>query len=207
MFLMLKRLLLICFWFPAAFATLYFSFILLNQVKETKSLSSLIKQETKVLGATAEKSPYQMYASLPQALGEIKSAIQTADARPVIIAKYLEKYGSPLAPYAQYLVQVSDQYLLDYRLLVAIAQQESNLCKKVPENSYNCWGWGVHERGTLKFNSFEESIETVAKGLKVRYLDQGLTTPEEIMAKYCPLSLEKGGSWASGVNQFMEDLR
>lgn len=202
----MKRLLVLFFWFPATMATLFFSFVCLNHARKTKQLGPLINQQKRVLGAMAEQSPYQMYSALPQTLSKIKSAIQTADARPVIIELYLEKYNSPLAPYANYIVEISDQYNLDYRLLVAIAQQESNLCKKVPADSYNCWGWGIHERGVLKFNSFEEAIEKVALGLKTKYLDQGLTTPEEIMAKYCPLSLEKGGSWAFGVEQFMGDL-
>ncbi len=42
--------------------------------------------------------------------------------------------------------------------------------------------------------------------LSHKYIDIGLDTPEKIMAKYTPPSLEKGGPWAKGVNQFMSDL-
>lgn len=203
----MKRLLVLIFWFPATIATLSFSLLTLHRLKETKQLGPLLKQQRKVLGAIAEKSPYQMYSALPRTLSEIKSAVQTADARPIIIENYLKKHQSPLVPFAQYLVNISDKYGLDYRLLVAIAQQESNLCKKIPLDSYNCWGWGIHSRGTLMFSSYEDAIEKVATGLKAKYIDKGLTTPEEIMAKYCPLSLEKGGSWAKGINQFLEDLQ
>ena len=145
----------------------------------------------------------QIYAALPQESGEVLGAFETADARPVIIEKYLKKYNSPMAPYADLIVATSDEYDLDWRLLVAIAQQESNLGKKAPANSYNAWGWGVHSQGTLHFSSWQEGIETVAKGLKEKYLDKGYTTPEEIMSKYTPLS---SGSWAFGVNQFIEEL-
>ncbi|MFH1840769.1 MAG: hypothetical protein ABH807_01270 [Candidatus Shapirobacteria bacterium] len=147
--------------------------------------------------------PAQVYAALPENSIRVNNFWQTADARPLIIRKYLERYDSPLKPYADLIVKASDENRLDWRLLVAIAQQESNLGKKIPENSYNAWGWGVHSRGTLRFTSWEEGIVGVANGLKERYVDEGFTTADEIMAKYCPLS---NGSWASGVNQFLEEL-
>lgn len=129
--------------------------------------------------------------------------VVAGDSRPLIIKKYLSHYNSPLAPYADYVFAVSQRYGLDYRLLVAIAQQESNLCKKIPDDSHNCWGWGIHSRGTLKFSSYEEAVLVVAKGIKERYIDKGLDTPEQIMEKYTPLS---NGSWAFGVNQFMDEM-
>ena len=126
-----------------------------------------------------------------------------ADSRPLILKKYLEHYNSPMADHADYIFKISQENGLDYRLLVAIAQQESNLCKKIPENSYNCWGWGIHSQGTLRFDSYEESIKTVAEGLKENYIDQGLREPEEIMRRYTPSS---DGSWARGVRQFMDEM-
>jgi len=135
--------------------------------------------------------------------GSLRAKVVAGDARPILIRRYLEKYHSPLTPYADFIFAVSQKYGLDYRLLVAIAQQESNLCKKIPPNSHNCWGWGIHSRGTLKFSSYPEAIEAVAKGLRKDYLDKGLLTPEQIMTKYTPLS---NGSWAFGVNQFMKEI-
>lgn len=145
----------------------------------------------------------RVYAALPSSVGEVAGAATTADARVEIIRQYLEQYKSPLLPYAQNLVDTAEIYGLDFRLLVAIAQQESNLCKKIPESSYNCWGWGIHSRGTLKFQSYEEAIEAVARGIREEYVDRGYTTPEEIMQKYTPLS---PGTWASGVRQFLEEM-
>jgi len=133
----------------------------------------------------------------------LKSKIIAGDARPILIKNYLDSYHSPLAPFGDVIYETSQRYGLDYRLLVAIAQQESNLCKKIPEGSYNCWGWGIHSRGTLMFSSFPEAIEEVARGLKENYIDMGYVTPEQIMKKYTPLS---NGSWAAGVNQFMEEI-
>ena len=148
-------------------------------------------------------SSLRLYTALPAEGGGFSFGVVGSDARPVIIRQYLAKYNSPLEPYANLIFQTSQKYNLDYRLLVAIAQQESNLGKKIPANSYNAWGWGIHSQGTLGFSNWEEAIETVAKGLRENYLDKGLTTPEEIMSVYTPLS---SGSWAFGVRQFMGEM-
>jgi len=148
-------------------------------------------------------SSLQLYTALPAGGGSFSFGVVGADARPIIIRRYLSKYNSPLEPYADLIFQASQKYNLDYRLLVAIAQQESNLGKKIPANSYNAWGWGVHSQGTLGFSGWGEAIETVACGLREDYLGQGLVTPEQIMTKYTPLS---NGSWAFGVRQFMGEM-
>ena len=149
------------------------------------------------------KSGLSVYASLPSDIPTVSSSIESADARPQIIKDYLTDYNSPLVPYAGFLVQTADKYGLDFRLITAIAQQESNLCKIIPPDSYNCWGWGIHSKGTLGFSSYEEGIETVSRGLREEYLDKGYSTVEKIMSKYTPLS---NGSWANGVNKFMGQM-
>ncbi len=135
---------------------------------------------------------------------DYKGMVLAAEARPLIIKNYLEKYDSPLAPYSDLIFEVSQKYGIDYRLIPAIAQQESNLCKKAPENCFNCWGVGIHSRGRMCFESYPDAIEWFARYLRVEYIDKGMTTPEEMMPKYCPLS---SGSWAFGVNQFMDELK
>ncbi|MBM3205810.1 lytic transglycosylase domain-containing protein [Candidatus Shapirobacteria bacterium] len=145
----------------------------------------------------------QLYAALPSETGEVLGLVTEQDARPVIIREYLATYDSPLLPYADALLEASVRYDVDYKLIVAIAQCESNLCKKAPEGSFNCWGF---ENGETKFLSWEQAFNQVAKTLRERYLDMGLTTPEQIMPKYAPPSVEKGGPWAKCVTQFMDDL-
>lgn len=145
----------------------------------------------------------QLYASLPQDTGVVLGSFSTADARPLIIVNYLSQFNSPFLPYVDLLMKAADRYQVDYRLIIAIAQCESNLCKKSPPNSYNCWGF---ENGETKFNSWENAFNQVAKTLREGYLDKGLLTPEEIMAKYAPPSVAKGGPWAKCVNQFISDL-
>jgi len=142
-------------------------------------------------------------AILPEVLGAFTYSVKSDDAIPEIIKSYLKKYNSPLFPYADYIVTASRRHNIDPRLIVAIAQQESNLCKKIPDDSHNCWGWGIHSRGTLKFSTYKDSIDAVTKGLAQNYLGKGLTTPEEIMGIYTPLS---DGSWAKGVQQFLDEM-
>ncbi len=144
------------------------------------------------------------HAINPQVLGAFSYLVKTEDAEPEIIKAYLKKYQSPLFPHADFLVSTARFYRIDPRLLVAIAQQESNLCKKIPDASFNCWGWGIHSRSTLRFSSYEEAISTVTKGLSENYFSQGLTTPEAIMGIYTPLS---DGSWARGVQQFIDEMK
>lgn len=148
-------------------------------------------------------APARLYQALPSRVGHIAFEVETADARPIIIRQYLEKYRSPLANYADHFFQMAQKYNLDYRLLVAIAQQESNLGKKVPDNTHNAWGWGIHSQGTLGFSSWEEGIETVARGLREDYLDKGFVSLEQIAARYAPPSQE---AWAFGVGQFMKEM-
>jgi len=145
----------------------------------------------------------RVYASLPGIFPSVGGAYETQDARGELVKQYLANYGSKLDPYSSFIVETADKYELDYRLITAIAQQESNLCKLIPPGSNNCWGWGIHSEGTLGFSTFEEGIETVSKGLKEEYIDKGYETVQEIMGKYTPLS---NGSWAIGVNQFMSEM-
>ncbi len=138
---------------------------------------------------------------------EFKTYLEAGDARPLIIANFLERYNSPLKPYDYYgvaIVEIADRYDIDFRLLPAIAMQESNLCKRIPPGSYNCLGFGIHERGTLGFESYEANFERAARELKAYYIDQGRVTPELIMKKYTPSS---DGSWARSVNQWMSEMR
>ncbi len=131
---------------------------------------------------------------------------RTADARIEIISGFLTRYHSPLHPtdkYARVLVETADRYNLDYRLLPAIMMQESNLCKASDPSIHNCLGFGIHKRGTLAFDSYEESFDRAARELKERYIDQGLVTPEQIMTKYTPSS---NGSWANSVNQWIAEM-
>ncbi|MCX6732755.1 MAG: hypothetical protein NTV98_04400 [Candidatus Roizmanbacteria bacterium] len=132
---------------------------------------------------------------------EILTEFKTEDIRVANLKFFFRKYDSVLYDKSEYIVKMADQYKLDYRLIPAIAMQESGLCKNIYEGSHNCWGWGIYGNKVTRFNSYEEAIETISRGLKKNYIDKGLTTPEDIMRKYTPPST---GSWAFGVNFFLK---
>ena len=182
---------------PIALLASIFSLVVLINSQNQPDKSALNIVET-------QKTGVRIYASLPAEFPSVAGEVHAADSRTEIIRQYLNYYNSPLEPHSSKLVEEADKNGLDFRLLTAIAQQESNLCKKIPEGSNNCWGWGIHSRGTLGFSSFEEGIEIVSKGLKESYVDKGLLTLDDIMSKYTPLS---PGTWSHGVSTFMEDMR
>lgn len=193
----MKRLSFILSWYLTALTTLVFAIVLLFNLTWTRQIK------------TPDPSIYQIYKALPTsaALSEQDININKVDGRSNIIAAFFQGRKSPLVSSADVFVSVADKYGLDYRLLPAISMQESNGGKILPLNSYNPFGYGIYGGKVMRFNSFDEAIERVGKGLKEDYINQGLITPEQIMAKYTPPSLAKGGAWAIGVNAFMEQLR
>lgn len=123
-----------------------------------------------------------------------------------LLADFLSRYNTPLTPpdyYAQKMVAIAHKYNLDYRLLPAIAMVESTLCKFIPADSYNCFGFGVYGGNVLRFDSFEHGFDVVAAGLKKNYIDRGLVTPAEIETRYNPNSQ---GAWSGKVQLIMEQI-
>ena len=173
----------------------FFELVVLSKATDSKVLGINTSETIRILVSNGE--------TLENEKLRVEESVSGVDARPIIIKRYLEKYNSPLLPYSDLIYQMSKDYGFEYYWIVAIAQQESNLCKKAPEGSFNCWGYGIHKRGTLKFENYELAIRSYAEYLKREYFDKGLTTPEEIMSKYCPSS---NGSWAHGVQQFIDEM-
>lgn len=203
---MFKKTALLLVWGILSISTLAITTASLIQMRSLEAIAD--EEKPVVLKKPNTSNSNLAYASLPQVKGEVTTNIKAADARPEILYQYLSKRNSPLAPYANYIVAVSDNNGIDFRLPVAIAECESNLCQegKFPPDSYNCWGYGIHSRGTLKFKSYEESIEKVIAGFK-KFKDRGyMTSVEKLMELYTPASIEKGGSWAKCVGHFMSLL-
>ena len=199
-------------WKKAFFVLLFFLVTPVALGATVLALTSIDSEnkDTRVLSATAEalatqtQPGVQVYASLPADIPSVSAEVVAADARVEMIRQYMDEYDSPLSPYAEYIVEMADKYGIDYRLIVAIARKESGMCKVIPPGGHNCWGWGIHSAGTLGFNSFEEGIETVTKGIKENYYDKGYVDPDEIMQKYTPHSPE--GIWAVNVQSFIDEM-
>ncbi len=161
------------------------------------------EKETKIAIILEELDKIEAFDNSSVEYAEYFQDSNIKDKRIAVLKAFLRHYDSPLYDHAEFIVKVSDEYLLDYRLIPAIAMQESTGCKFIPNGSYNCWGWGIYGSTITRFTSYPEAIQAVAQGLKTHYLDKGLTTPEQIMRKYTPSS---SGSWAYGVNTFVDIL-
>ena len=174
------------------FCILYFSFLSF----EEKNTLSLLMPNNSV-----------SYAALPGNQNVLGESTSPQDARVAVVADFFRKYDSDLLPYATDVINAADKYNLDYRLIPAIAMQESTLCNNLPDKligSHNCWGFGIYGKQITKFDSYPEAIDTVTKTLATQYKQNGLETPEQIMAKYTP---SNNGEWADSVNLFMDQLQ
>ena len=132
--------------------------------------------------------------------GQVLGA-EITDMRPYIVENFLK--NTQLENYSEQIVEASDKYGINWRLIPAIAMRESGGGDKARPGSFNAWGF---ENGRTNFDSWESAIESVAKTLRIRYVDKGMTTPEEIMAVYAPPQLSTGGKWAQDINYFFSKL-
>lgn len=127
--------------------------------------------------------------------------VEITDMRPYIVENFLK--DTELENYSKQIVETSDKYSIDWRLIPAIAMRETGGGDKARSGSFNAWGF---ENGRTNFDCWESAIESVAKTLKVRYVDKGMTTPEEIMPVYAPPQMSTGGKWAKDINYFFSKL-
>jgi len=169
------------------------------------ALLSLMSTQGKTLTASHHQSLRVAFAALPSTQNTFEDTIVSADSRTELLRQFFARYHSPLEPFAAEFVKKAEEYKLDFRLLPAIAMQESNLCLKSQPDSYNCWGFGVYGGKYLYFDSYPQAIDTITKALALRYKNaHGLVTPDEIQKMYTPSS---DGSWAYSVNHFMDSLQ
>lgn len=85
---------------------------------------------------------------------------QQEDVRAAMIDAYFARYNAPLAGHGHTFVQAADQCNMDWRLLPAIAMQESTGGKRMQYN--NPFGWGSAE---IPFENFDEAIMHVGSHL------------------------------------------
>lgn len=189
-----KKITLVGAWFGSTTITIFFAILFLVYISSVKIVQPISKN-------------FKLYAALPQETSKVTEGIAVADGRSKIIENFFKGYNSILSNYGQLFISVADKYKLDWRLLPSIAMQESNGARKVITDSNNPFGYGIYGGLVIRFSSWEQSIERVGRALREDYLDKGLHTPSQIMAKYTPPSLSSGGTWAKGVSSFMQELR
>lgn len=163
----------------------------------------LYHQNSQVHSKSLGQNRHIEYSAVPDKVQKATHALSAREARIEVLREFFARYNSPLEDFADHIVATADKYDLDYRLLPAIAMQESTLCKKTPADSYNCWGFGIYGNKVTRFVNFEEAIETVSKTLALNYHAQGLRNPIEIMSKYTPSNT---GEWAENVSYVMSRI-
>lgn len=129
----------------------------------------------------------------------------SGDARPYLVENFLTGYHSPMAGNGELIVQLADKYKIDWRLVPAIAFQESNLGRVMPKHSFNAWGWAIYtgKDSGASFSSWPDAIDKVTRGLARDYYGRGLKTPTQIQTRYTP---DSNGSWAKGVQEAMDEI-
>src|SRR3989338_11069454 len=95
------------------FSLIFYQLFLLHQ---NSNLSG------KVLGASTQEVEYE---AIPDRGSTTEVKVSASEARVDVLRQFLGRYNSPLEEYSEYIVETSDKYNLDYRLLPAIAMQES----------------------------------------------------------------------------------
>jgi len=132
-----------------------------------------------------------------------KVSLPAVDARVVKLQKYLESVRSPMSAVAYHFVYEADRLNLDWKLVAAIAGNESYFGKHVPYNSNNAWGWAVWTGRNYgaAFENWEKGITTVSEGLRYKYVDRGAVTIEQIGHIYAA-----DRNWSFKVRHFMEAI-
>jgi len=114
------------------------------------------------------------------------------------IENVLKRYDSPMAEASESFVKACIKYQIDCYLLPSIAGLESTFGKFIWQNSFNPFGW---DRGYMMFKTWDEGINTVAKGLKNGYIKKGALTVEDIGPIY-----SESPTWAVRVNFFIKQF-
>ncbi|MFH1547569.1 MAG: hypothetical protein ABIC57_03725 [bacterium] len=110
------------------------------------------------------------------------------------VESFYNKWNSPMAVNAEFIVETADHFGIDWRLIPAISIVESS-GGRINFRPYNAFGWG-----SQSFSSFEHSIYIVTEGLALRY---GSDNPYVIAYTYCP---PNALGWANKVAHLMNQM-
>lgn len=201
---MMRKLILLVIWFPCSCGLLVLNLFL---VRDITVKNNVALANTEIISPLGNISSYQIASSTNTSM-VLGSRVIAADARGRLLTEFLMQYNSPLAPYANLIVDEADRNGIDFRLIVAIAMCESNLGKRIPTNSFNPFGAGVHtgKQTGINFDGWDKAIIWESRYIKERYADRGFRTLKEIGAVYAPPSVLTGHSWSSCVETFQNSI-
>jgi D-alanyl-D-alanine carboxypeptidase/Mannosyl-glycoprotein endo-beta-N-acetylglucosaminidase len=143
------------------------------------------------------------------------SAVSTAPG-PANVVRVSNVLEGRLAGKEDVFQAAANKHGVDAALLMAIAQHETGRGTSAAVNDKNNPG-GMMDAATdwaeiKKFASLDEGIDAMAANLKEKYIDQGLTTIEQIQKKYAPVGATNdprglNKDWVSGVSKFYEEAK
>lgn len=199
---MIRKFFLVLIWFPITFIFL---------IANLTVLSSTVRAGVQLspLSTTPEGFADLQISASSQTTQVLGANVIAADSRALLLESFLRQHQSPLAPYAERIVQKADENEIDFRLIVAIAMCESNLGKRMPtRDSYNAWGVAVYtgEESGASFLDWPHAIDWVSDYIKERFYDKGIKDLKEIGAIYAPPSVENGYSWTNCVETFQQSI-
>ena len=94
-----------------------------------------------------------------------------------------------------------EDYGVSYDLAIAIARLETGwFTSEAYIYGNNPGGMSVNEI-PIVYESIEEGVDAFVRNLKENYISEGLTTPEEIGPKYCPINPD----WDDIVIELMKE--
>jgi len=92
-----------------------------------------------------------------------------------------------------------DKYNVPFKTVLAIARLETGWFTSDAYKYRNNPGGLSRNEVPLYFDTIDEGVDRFVSNLKKNYFDQGLTTPNEIGEKYCPVNPK----WATMVSRLM----
>ncbi|MCZ4496270.1 MAG: conjugal transfer protein, partial [Thermoleophilia bacterium] len=122
------------------------------------------------------------------------------------IDAYLAAKGSPMAGNGAAFVASGARYRIDPRLIVAISGAESNF-GQITCGPNNAWGWAC-PNDPEDFATWAHGIETITRGLRIGYFDEGRSSVVLIQQKYAPSGAANdptglNNHWVNNVTKFL----
>lgn len=134
--------------------------------------------------------------------------IGITDVRAFVLDSYFNKNNSPLFGTGKDFVDACDRFGApeDCIVVVAIARNESNLCKYLgSEEMKNCWGYGGPGIYRWKFDSFRSGIFQVTDILVNRYGLRFMEDPRLMERTFCGTE-PTCPQWGENILFFMKEI-
>ncbi|MBC7644985.1 MAG: hypothetical protein H7123_07650 [Thermoleophilia bacterium] len=162
-------------------------------------------QQATMLASFATGTSAPVNFTMPPNVGLVPPDQVTAE----MIGAYLYSKQSPMTGSGIAFLESGQRWGLDPRLLVAISGAESSFGAQTC-GSYNGWGWAC-PNNPVQFLSWADAIETISKGLRENYVNEGRSSVLLIQQKYCPVGAANdptglNSAWLGNVSRFLIEL-